>query len=71
MRLMNSVRCRRQGVVYTVTDVRDLHDWMVKHLAEHPLFRRIPDDQLVSPPAGWGCRVVSADFGYTVPCGVV
>ena len=31
-----------------MTDVKDLHDWMVRHFVEHPLFKRIPDDQLVS-----------------------
>lgn len=35
---------RPGGIVYTVTDVRDLHEWMVKHLTAFPLFRRIPDD---------------------------
>ncbi|QHS72046.1 tRNA (guanine46-N7)-methyltransferase [Saccharomyces paradoxus] len=29
------------GVVYTITDVKDLHEWMVKHLEEHPLFERL------------------------------
>ncbi|AQZ17375.1 TRM8 (YDL201W) [Zygosaccharomyces parabailii] len=32
---------REGGVIYTITDVKDLHDWMVKHLEEHPLFRRL------------------------------
>ncbi|QLG73982.1 hypothetical protein HG535_0F04940 [Zygotorulaspora mrakii] len=29
------------GIVYTITDVEDLHNWMVKHLEEHPLFERL------------------------------
>lgn len=37
-----------QAIVYTMTDVKDLHEWMVQHFVEHPLFQRIPDDQLVS-----------------------
>ncbi|CEP62018.1 tRNA (guanine46-N7)-methyltransferase LALA0_S04e05886g [Lachancea lanzarotensis] len=32
------------GVVYTITDVLDLHEWMVKHLEEHPLFDRLSKD---------------------------
>ncbi|RCK62889.1 tRNA (guanine-N(7)-)-methyltransferase [Candida viswanathii] len=32
------------GIVYTITDVEDLHNWMVKHLDEHPLFERLPKD---------------------------
>lgn len=31
------------GVVYTITDVEDLHNWMVKHLEEHPLFERLSE----------------------------
>ncbi|EGW35568.1 uncharacterized protein SPAPADRAFT_48549 [Spathaspora passalidarum NRRL Y-27907] len=29
------------GVIYTITDVEDLHNWMVQHLDEHPLFERL------------------------------
>ncbi|KAH3902105.1 probable tRNA (guanine-N(7)-)-methyltransferase [Saccharomycodes ludwigii] len=29
------------GIIYTITDVLDLHEWMVKHLQEHPLFARL------------------------------
>ncbi|CAH2008189.1 unnamed protein product [Acanthoscelides obtectus] len=36
------------GVVYTVTDVKDLHEWMVQHFTEHPLFDRVSEDDLVS-----------------------
>ncbi|KAK9468553.1 putative methyltransferase-domain-containing protein [Lipomyces arxii] len=32
---------REGGVVYTITDVLDLHEWMVKHLDAHPLFERL------------------------------
>jgi tRNA (guanine-N7-)-methyltransferase len=38
------------GVLYTVTDVEDLHKWMVKHLDEHPLFERIADGELQQDP---------------------
>ncbi|KAJ3044465.1 tRNA (guanine-N(7)-)-methyltransferase (tRNA(m7G46)-methyltransferase) [Rhizophlyctis rosea] len=41
---------RPGGILYTVTDVRDLHLWMVKHLDEHPLFERIPDADLTDDP---------------------
>lgn len=30
-----------------MTDVEDLHEWIVKHLSEHPLFSRIPEADLV------------------------
>ena len=35
------------GLFYTITDVRDLHDWMVEHLEAHPLFERVDEEQLV------------------------
>jgi tRNA (guanine-N7-)-methyltransferase len=34
------------GIVYTVTDVEDLHLWMVKYLDEFPLFERIEEEKL-------------------------
>ncbi|PAV72611.1 hypothetical protein WR25_21067 [Diploscapter pachys] len=36
---------RPGGLVYTITDVEDLHDWMVLHLNEHPLFERLTDEE--------------------------
>jgi tRNA (guanine-N7-)-methyltransferase len=38
------------GIVYTITDVKDLHDWMVKHLEGHPMFERIPEEQMANDP---------------------
>lgn len=32
------------GIIYTITDVLDLHNWMVKHLDEHPLFERVGEE---------------------------
>ena len=37
-----------QGLVYTITDVKEVHDWMVKHFTEHPLFARLSDGEMVS-----------------------
>ncbi|KAF8520266.1 putative methyltransferase [Hysterangium stoloniferum] len=39
---------RPGGIIYTITDVKNLHDWMVKHLDEFPLFERVEEDVLVS-----------------------
>jgi len=36
------------GLVYTVTDVKDLHDWMVTHISSHPLFEVVDDAELAS-----------------------
>ncbi|KNE92689.1 hypothetical protein, variant 1 [Puccinia striiformis f. sp. tritici PST-78] len=35
------------GIIYTITDVKDLNIWMVKHLTEHPLFKPIRVEQLI------------------------
>lgn len=36
-----------QGLVYTMTDVEEVHTWMVKHFTEHPLFTRVLEEELV------------------------
>ncbi|KAF4518025.1 hypothetical protein B566_EDAN009258 [Ephemera danica] len=33
------------GLAYTVTDVPDLHDWMVRCFDKHPLFERVSDQE--------------------------
>ncbi|RXM95112.1 25-hydroxyvitamin D-1 alpha hydroxylase, mitochondrial [Acipenser ruthenus] len=35
-----------QGLVYTITDVEEVHEWMVKHFTEHPLYERVPREEL-------------------------
>lgn len=32
---------RPGGIVYTITDVQDLHEWMVGHFDSHPSFERV------------------------------
>lgn len=34
--------------MYTITDVLELHQWMCTHFEEHPLFERVPLEELVS-----------------------
>ncbi|KAI8723990.1 TRNA (guanine-N(7)-)-methyltransferase [Fusarium sp. LHS14.1] len=36
---------RPGGIVYTITDVEDLHMWMVQHLEAHPAFERISNEE--------------------------
>jgi tRNA (guanine-N7-)-methyltransferase len=38
------------GRLYTITDVKDLHDWMVQHISEHPLFERISQQEIDADP---------------------
>ncbi|KDQ13454.1 hypothetical protein BOTBODRAFT_55998 [Botryobasidium botryosum FD-172 SS1] len=41
---------RPGGIVYTITDVKDLHEWMAHHLSAFPLFELIPSDDLRDDP---------------------
>eukprot|EP01105_Mastigella_eilhardi_P019991 TRINITY_DN4733_c0_g1_i1.p1 TRINITY_DN4733_c0_g1~~TRINITY_DN4733_c0_g1_i1.p1 ORF type:complete len:239 (-),score=89.58 TRINITY_DN4733_c0_g1_i1:484-1200(-) len=42
---------RPGGLLYTCTDVEELHQWMVKCLEEHPLFRRVSEEKLAEDRA--------------------
>jgi tRNA G46 methylase TrmB len=33
------------GIVYTITDVEDLHNWMVEHFEAHPAFVRLTKEE--------------------------
>lgn len=39
---------RPGGVVYTITDVQDLHEWMCEHLSRHKSFERVAEDEYKS-----------------------
>ncbi|SJX65368.1 probable TRM8-part of complex required for 7-methylguanosine modification [Sporisorium reilianum f. sp. reilianum] len=41
---------RPKGIVYIITDVKDLYEWMDRHLGQHPLFRRLQSDELKDDP---------------------
>jgi tRNA (guanine-N7-)-methyltransferase len=36
---------RPGGIVYAITDVEDLHNWMVGHFDAHPSFERVPEEE--------------------------
>lgn len=38
------------GLVYTVTDVKDLHNWQVQKLTEHPMFELLTDEETKDDP---------------------
>ncbi|XP_006909036.1 tRNA (guanine-N(7)-)-methyltransferase isoform X3 [Pteropus alecto] len=38
------------GLVYTITDVLELHNWMCTHFEGHPLFERVPLEELSEDP---------------------
>ncbi|KAL2262730.1 hypothetical protein VTK26DRAFT_268 [Humicola hyalothermophila] len=41
---------RPGGIVYTITDVPDLHEWMVQHFQAHPSFERVPEAEQEADP---------------------
>ncbi len=61
---------REGGVLYTITDVPDLHTWMDTCCAEHPAFRRMTPEEMVCCLL-WGDGELSrADRGTPVAMGV-
>ncbi|EDO00555.1 hypothetical protein SS1G_14425 [Sclerotinia sclerotiorum 1980 UF-70] len=36
---------RPGGIIYTITDVEDLHNWMVTHFNAHPTFERVLEEE--------------------------
>ena len=38
------------GVIYTATDVEDLHQWMTEHLTAFPLFQPLPPEEQSCDP---------------------
>ncbi|RYP35949.1 hypothetical protein DL767_003638 [Monosporascus sp. MG133] len=42
---------RPGGIVYTITDVLDLHNWMVQHLEAHPSFERVSEEEQEADPS--------------------
>jgi tRNA (guanine-N7-)-methyltransferase len=57
---------REGGILYTITDVEDLHLWMKRHLDEHPLFERIPDDELRGTDPCFDAIHIGTDEGRKV-----
>lgn len=41
---------RPGGLLYHITDVLDLHNWMTAHCAAHPMFERLTDAEVTSDP---------------------
>jgi tRNA (guanine-N7-)-methyltransferase len=36
---------RPEGIIYTITDVEDLHNWMVQHFNSHPSFEHVTEEE--------------------------
>ncbi|NXA43367.1 TRMB methyltransferase, partial [Eudromia elegans] len=41
---------RPGGLVYTITDVAEVHEWITRHFGGHPLFEEVPLDELRDDP---------------------
>ncbi|XP_017850422.1 tRNA (guanine-N(7)-)-methyltransferase [Drosophila busckii] len=41
---------RSGGLVYTMTDVEDLHKWIVSHMNQHPLYERLSEEEADADP---------------------
>ncbi|OCH94916.1 putative methyltransferase [Obba rivulosa] len=53
---------RPGGIVYTITDVRDLHEWMKSHLEAFPLFEPVSEEDLRTEGKG---PIVDAVYSST------
>ena len=42
---------RPGGILYTITDVKELHEWMDRHSREHPFFEKMSDEELKNDAA--------------------
>jgi tRNA (guanine-N7-)-methyltransferase len=49
------------GIVYTITDVEDLHNWMVHHLDSHPAFERVSEEEQEADPCVKVMRVATEE----------
>jgi len=41
---------RPGAIIYTITDVPDLHEWMVQHFNAHPSFERVSTEEQEADP---------------------
>ena len=39
------------GIVYTITDVKEVYDWTLEKFEEHSLFERISEEEIKDDPA--------------------
>lgn len=54
-----------RALVYTITDVLDVHHWMVKCFEQHPLFERVAEDELKDDPC-YAAMFVTTEEGKKV-----
>lgn len=58
---------RPNGLIYTITDVQDLHEWMCAHFQEHELFERLEEANLSEEETvGWYVMHTETEEGKKV-----
>ena len=58
---------RPRGIVYTITDVQDLHEWMSTHFEGHPLFEGVDaSDMTDEERIGWDVMHIETEEGKKV-----
>eukprot|EP00245_Coleochaete_scutata_P007142 TRINITY_DN22243_c0_g1_i1.p1 TRINITY_DN22243_c0_g1~~TRINITY_DN22243_c0_g1_i1.p1 ORF type:complete len:323 (-),score=70.12 TRINITY_DN22243_c0_g1_i1:47-1015(-) len=53
------------GILYTITDVEELHQWMASNIDAHPLFRRLTETELADDVAA-GLLISATEEGQKV-----
>lgn len=60
------------GLLFTISDVEDLADWMARHAGAHPMFERIPNETIEeyekNNPTGSVSNVQVNDMNEVVVC---
>ena len=54
------------GRLYTVTDVKELHDWHVEKCSAHPMFDRLPDEEVLRDDPAVQAMIDTTEEGIKV-----
>jgi len=57
---------KEDGILYTITDVKDLHEWHVEKCDAHPLFVRLNNDEMYSKDAAVRAMIEETEEGKKV-----
>lgn len=55
-----------QGLLYTITDVLELHTWHVEKCNAHPCFERIPDEEILRDDPAVTAMIEETEEGHKV-----
>ena len=57
---------KEDGILYTITDVKDLHDWHVEKCDAHPLYVRLNNDEMYSKDPAVRAMIEETEEGKKV-----